>query len=261
MLLKLTAPPLIALYLAFSGVAQATHWQDKQYIEGSFFDIALRGEYERVPPRIRKWNQPLRIWVEHGAGHPGLQQHLLMMHLTHLGNIVQLPFEFVAQRSQANVSIFFTDTRKATGIAASEIGDVAVDNLDHSICLGNIRFNGRSEITRAIVIIPVDRAQENGKLVSCIVEEITQMLGLVNDSRFAYPTVFSDRSGNDLLTGLDYLLIKLLYLPELRSGMTISQAVPVIRRHLDTWEMDGTIESADTEIADSPLYAFVGNLR
>jgi len=238
--------------------ADLEHWQNKRYIEDSFYDIVLRGEYEQVRPVIRKWAQPLRIWMHSSAGDAYEQKRLLAMHFVHLGDIVGLPVELVEKREQANVRVFFTSNKETAGVVAREMSATAVRQLNHSVCIGQIRFNRWAEITRGTVVIPVERAISQGKLVPCVVEEVTQMLGLINDSKRYYPTVFSDITDDELLTGLDYVLLKLLYSPKLRTGMTISQAAPFIRRQLDTWERDGLISRANATIAEGPLYAALG---
>ena len=78
------------------------------------------------------------------------------------------------------------------------------------------------------------------------------MLGLINDSRTVKHTVFSDLTDNEELTGLDYLLIKLLYSPYLRSGMNAREAAPLIRHQLELWELTGEIRRADW-LADTNL--------
>ncbi|MCZ8488265.1 DUF2927 domain-containing protein [Vibrio lentus] len=66
-------------------------------------------------------------------------------------------------------------------------------------------------------MIPVDQARARGKLVACIVEEITQVLGLPNETQ-TKPTLLSSMTTmpEDLLTSLDVVLLKLLYEPELK---------------------------------------------
>lgn len=248
------------LFVCSAGIANTAakaphHWQNKHYIEGSFYDIVMRGEYERVRPVIRKWNKPLRIWIHSTAGDAEQQRWLLAMHFYQIGQITNLPVEFVQHREQANVRVFFTNESEAPAIVHREMSPVAVKQLDSSVCLGHIRYNRWAEITRGTVVIPVERAQREGKLTPCVVEEMTQLLGLINDSKRFYPTVFSDLTDDELLTGLDYVLLKLLYSPELRSGMTRKQAAPVIRRQLERWERTGLIRSAQYAVSMGPLYA------
>jgi hypothetical protein len=59
-------------------------------------------------------------------------------------------------------------------------------------------------------------------------EELTQGLGLPNDSPRARPSIFNDDEEFALLTDHDELLLRMLYSPELRPGMTPEQARPVV---------------------------------
>lgn len=258
--LKKFAPRLFLIVglmaFGFSALATTTkqaHWQNKHYIEYSFYDIALRSEYQAVRPVIKKWRKPLRVWASSTAGNAQQQYQLLVSHLNKLTNITQLPVQFVQDKRQANVKVYFVAERQASNVVAREISTAAVKHLKQSLCLGHIRYNQRAEITRASVVIPVERAQAYGKLASCVVEELTQMLGLINDSQVVYPTVFNDKTTDEVLTGLDYLLLKLLYAPEIKNGMTIKQAAPLVRKRLRYWEISGLIDQAEQLIQQPKL--------
>ena len=62
--------------------------------------------------------------------------------------------------------------------------------------------------------------------LSCIHEEITQGLGLANDSPLARPSIFNDDEEFALLTPMDELMLKMLYSPRLSAGMTETEARP-----------------------------------
>lgn len=224
------------------------HWHNKQYIEHSFYDIALRGEHQIVKPVIKKWRQPILVWASSTAGDPQKQYQLLSTHLKKLAQITHLPIQATRNRKQANVRVFFTNEQDATQVVAKEISPNATQHLKQSVCLGHIRYNQQAEITRGTIVIPVLRAQAQNKLAPCIIEELTQMLGLINDSKVVQPTVFNDTTTDEMLTGLDYLLLKLLYAPEIKTGMTISQAAPLIRQRLHYWEHIGLIQQAENLI-------------
>jgi hypothetical protein len=262
---------ILSFYVFFLFIAATTfspsaysekeeHWQSPQYIEQSFYEIALRNEYNSKQTRLRKWQKPLRIYIEHKVGDQALHLKLVKMHLAHLHDITQLPISYVKTKSEANITVFLTRSSQVDSIISKEISPNAVKLLRNSVCLANIRTNTNSEIIKAIVIIPIDRARMRGKLVSCIVEELTQILGLPNDSKTIYPTIFSDRNIYKLLTGLDYLLLKLLYSPEVKSGMTQSELKPIIQRKLIQWKKDGTIKNAQKNVIEGELYQLMGYL-
>ncbi len=84
-----------------------------------------------------------------------------------------------------------------------------------------------STYTAAVAVI---RA-ENPSLMrlSCIHEELAQGLGLANDSPTARPSIFNDDDEFALLTRHDEHLLKMLYDPRLRPGMSAEQAAPIVR--------------------------------
>ncbi len=235
---------MIAAQAAF---ASPRYWQDKRYIERSFYDIALKAEYaeDKVRPVIKRWASPLRVWVYSGAGEGRVQRRLLSQHLDRLGDIARLPTRLVKRRKDANVLVFFASEKELGRLMKREMPALAGQRMPLSYCMGAIRYNDRAEIVRGTVVIPVERTLAEGKLEACIVEEVTQLLGLINDSKFARHTVFSDLTDNDRLTGLDYLLIRLLYSSAIRPGMDLRQVMPRVRRQLDQWEKAGLIGKAE----------------
>jgi len=234
------------------------HWQNPRYIEQSFYEIALKNEFRQGETRIRKWHKPLAVYIDHQVGDAALHQQLLTMHLKHLGNITKLPINYVNKQSLANIKVFFTRASDVNRIISSEISPRSVSKLRGSVCMANIRINKNYEIERAIVIIPVDTARMHGKLIACVVEELTQILGLPNDSKTIYPTIFSDRNRYKLLTGLDYLFLKLLYSAQIKSGMSKAEIKADIQALLKNWQQDGSIIKAQSQVVKGDLYKLLG---
>ncbi len=80
---------------------------------------------------------------------------------------------------------------------------------------------GTDEIVQAVAVIPTDQ----GRFVvrACIIEELTQAMGLFNDSDKIEPSIFNDSSTNMMLTNHDRILLRLLYDKRLHPGMTWSR--------------------------------------
>lgn len=234
------------------------HWQHAAYIESSFYDIALKNEYDNQQTTIRKWTQPLKVYIDHQVGDSDLHLRIIKMHLTHLKQITHLPIVYVTAQDHANLKVFITRSEQVDHLISSEINPQSVQQLRNAVCLANISQNKNNEIVKALVIIPVDRARMHGKLISCFVEELTQILGLPNDSQTVYPTIFSDKNIYKLLTGLDYLLLKILYSEEIKAGMTKDEIRPKIKKLLKKWQTDGSIENAQKEVIKGELYKLLG---
>jgi hypothetical protein len=66
--------------------------------------------------------------------------------------------------------------------------------------------------------------------LSCVHEELAQGLGLSNDSPLARPSIFNDDEEFATLTSHDELLLKMLYDPRLKSGMSLPEARPTIKQ-------------------------------
>lgn len=66
----------------------------------------------------------------------------------------------------------------------------------------------------------------------CIVEELTQALGLADDSTLIYPSIFHDDSRQQGLYPWDSILLQALYDRRIYPGMSRPAALPVVRRIL-----------------------------
>ncbi|MDD9876161.1 MAG: DUF2927 domain-containing protein [Magnetovibrio sp.] len=65
---------------------------------------------------------------------------------------------------------------------------------------------------------------------SCLLEEMTQTLGLPNDSDLVKPSVFNNRSQPTALNRTDVILLRALYDPRLHPGMAREPAMKVARQ-------------------------------
>ena len=208
----------------------ATHdWQKTAFIMHSFNEVALGSEYGNSALKVRKWDKPIRIYVEHQVKDSQLHDELLNAHISDLQTITKLDIKRVSNRQKANIRYYFTSQKKLPALVKSVSGRGSVKYLRNSVCMATMRANHSGSIHSAVVYIPVDQARMHAKLVSCIVEELTQVLGLPRDSDEVYPSIFNDHSFNDGLTGLDIVLLKILYHRQIKSGMSRGKLQPVLK--------------------------------
>ncbi len=245
------------LVISQCGIAEE-HWQQPAYIAQSFAEIVMRNEFSAPVSPVRKWMKPIRVWVLHKVGDQALHQSLLEMHLAHLSNLTQRSITLVAQEADADMKVVFSQQDDFKQDITQYLGANSASHIYATVCMANIQVNDKFEIVKAAVVIPVDQAIMHRKLVSCIVEELTQVMGLPNDSEKVYPSIFNDKTPDDLLTGLDGLLIKLLYHPSVKAGMTASQVSPVVHKVLKDWQRDGTITRAVADVKQGALYKEMG---
>lgn len=109
------------------------------------------------------------------------------------------------------------------------------------------RWSRQTALTNAVVLIP-DTAPPY-IVRACFNEEIAQALGPVNDQYRVSDTVFNDDNVFNRLTDYDHLILRLLYSPELRSGMgqaAVRAALPaLLARENPTGARSGVPARAD----------------
>lgn len=253
----LLAFPLLTM-LSFNVASTPLTWLDKTFVENAFYDVALRHEYAQGNKPLAKWKRPIKIWIDHRVGDEELHQELTELHVQHLSQVTQHPIKIVTRESDANVKWIYTRQSQWIAEAKTVLKLKSTQHLNSAICTAGYRTNSKGEIVYAGIVIPVDQARARGKLVACIVEEITQVLGLPNDSDKAYPSIFNDYTPEDLLSPLDVVLLKLLYEPELKVGMTESEAKPIVRKILKRYSETGVLQQASKAAQQAPLYQLIG---
>jgi len=234
--------------LRTDGGGPDTPFNDRQLAE-NFIRIALYDEYvlrggsfvaQNTPSRLRRWEQPVRMAVEFGAGVPEAQRARdraeLRAYAAQLSRASGHPIR-MADGPGANyhVLILNEDERRAYGSRLQQIvpgiDPVSISTIldlpESTFCVVFAFSSGQSSAyTRAVAVI---RAEHPDKMrLSCIHEEVAQGLGLANDSPSARPSIFNDDEEFALLTRHDELLLKMLYDKRLRPGMTPEQARPIV---------------------------------
>ena len=249
LVIALTSTPLLA---------EQERWQNLGFISKAFTEVALRNEYSLQGSFVRNWHKPVKVWIDHQVADQDIHTGLVKMHIKHLIGITGQQISLTERENRANLKIIFTRQQAWKEEVGKEFGPNAIQHVHGAVCMANFSVNGHYEIQKAVVIIPVDQARMHGKLVSCIVEEITQVLGLPNDSEKAYPSIFNDKTPESLLSGLDYLLLKALYHDDIRAGMSEDEVMPLLQKLLWGWQKDGTIQSAAKSVKNGELYPLLG---
>lgn len=237
---------------------ESVRWSTPDYLASSFIEIALNNEYSVKRSGVRKWTKPIKYYFIHRVADQVLHERLSLLHLKHLEEITDVDISPATTKQKANLLIVFSTENQLEKELLSEFKIRSRKQrhqlFRHSICLAHFSVNADSTINKAMVIIPVDRARAHAKLISCIVEELTQVMGLPNDSDKVFPSVFNDKSYNELLTGLDYLLLKMLYHPMVKPGMPEQQVKPVLQKIMSIFERAGVIAQAEEKVMEGGLY-------
>ncbi len=214
----------------------------------NFVRVALYDEYIRsdrglvaqpVQSRLRRWDQPVRVSVRFGDSVPADRQATDLARIaSFLGRLQAISgHPIYLSEAQPNFFIYIVseDERQALGPTISALlpglgtADVAgITQMPRATyCLVYALSGGTGNAyTKAFAVI---RAEHPDLMrLSCLHEEITQGLGLANDSPSARPSIFNDDEEFALLTPMDELMLKMLYDPRLSVGMTEAEARPII---------------------------------
>ena len=225
-----------------------TPFTDRNLAE-NFIRIALYDEYvtqngrfvqRQTPSQLRRWIKPVRMAVEFGDRVPLAQRSrdvgAVASYATELAQASGHPVSLVTEAANFHVLILSEDDRRAAGprlaalvpgISAADLATV-IDMPRETYCLVFAHSgNQSSAYDSAVAVI----RSEHPDLLrqSCLQEELAQGLGLANDSPDARPSIFNDDEEFALLTVQDKLLLRMLYDPRLRPGMTPEVAAPVVR--------------------------------
>lgn len=197
--------------------------------------IAFGAEYQQqVDGRLHKWTRPIRVYLDARAGDPALYRSLTAAHLEALQELTGLEIGLIDDVDAANIIMVFDRAADLIATASHYAPNLNHDKvlLSDALCFGQFSHSPSGEIVRGVIGIPSDRAPSAGKLPACIVEEVTQVLGLPNDSDEVNPSIFNDRSVLDHLSEHDRVLVQLLYDPRLAVGISRDEALAAAREIL-----------------------------
>ena len=214
-----------------------------------FDTIVFQSEFKDLAPSkvIKKWTQPLRVAIRAFAetivdkdGHElrQLQQVKLKKPYRkfirkHLGSLIaatglktedarktgkdpNFTINFVPRSQTANP--YFANTeRQLLKRLAAEGGCFFLVWADAET--GNI--------SKAVIVVNAERLLI--RINHCLLEEMTQSLGLPNDTNLLSPSIFSDASRRTDLSRTDLIVLKTLYDPRMQAGLPRARALEIAR--------------------------------
>lgn len=200
------------------GIEKETNYigaQAKDY----FYEIAFGSEYGESEATIKKWANDLKIKVNgQPTSHDLATLDKVIAELNSLIPGVQL------QRSNlgANVEIYF--------VPESEFIKYEPNYVPTNYGFFWVWWNSLSEIYKARILITTEKVTQKERS-HLIREELTQCLGLMNDSRRYEDSIFyQDWSDTQEYATIDRDIIKILYRGDIETGMTKSQVEAVLSR-------------------------------
>jgi hypothetical protein len=251
------------LFASVATVAGAddVSWKSPDFLVGSFVELAMKNSYSTRQNPVRKWMTPVRYFIVHRVGDEDLHRELIDAHFLHLAQITGLGIQPVETRAAANFLVVLTsegalesDLPRYFGTGSARRNEIL---FRHSLCMASFATERRGNIVRAVTMIPIDAARARADLASCVAEELTHAMGLGNDTLRALPSIFSRKSNLAFLSGLDHMVLKMLYDPRIKPGMGEKAALPVLKAIAAEYERDPAFAAADRIAAESGLARLV----
>ena len=164
--------------------------------------------------RVKKYTVPVRFYVYDRARAQRRRQ--ASRFIKRLPTIIPgLDSALAATPDEANFHLFIVDKKDFMATARKDAG-LSSSAAHKAECLVHIWF-GRHGISESRAIIVSDQGEHLFR--RCLVEEVLQGLGPINDSAALPESVFNDYSRHSSVTAFDRTLMQMLYHPAIKPGM------------------------------------------
>jgi len=192
-----------------------------------FKDVALGFEFGNVSRITRKWNSEVNISIG-GEANDELINELEKIK-TEINELATDGFKIniVNNSSQSNYYIFF-----GSGSDYAQLYPSQTNLVDSNWGLFSVFWNSQNQLISGHMYVDINRANlaEQKHLLR---EELTQSLGLARDSQKYPESIFQSAwTTTTEYTSIDSDLIRLLYHPDMSTGLTEAQVDVVLKEIL-----------------------------
>jgi Protein of unknown function (DUF2927) len=221
----------IAFSAASSPAGADRHLTNEQVI-ANLLEVVFGSEFVgEESPSVRKWQGPMRLAIY--AHDPNRYKPLVEPHLQDLRELTGLDIRLVeAGEPSQNAYLFIFARQQFYSHAERHLGPGKNPRTNSYLaCFGYFHADAAGAIDEFTAVIPSFIGEEEVR--DCVVEEVTQAIGLPNDSDSVHPSIFNDDDRYQDLTWQDELFLRVLYDPRVTPGMSRSAFVPLARQILE----------------------------
>ena len=217
---------LIGTLVVLSSATPGRAFSDAELIDG-FKRTVFGSEYQSFGWHsflVKKFAGPVRLFVDdRSAARRGAEIASFVRSLPAL--IDGLDVTIVEDPIDANYRVFVIDRPAYREIVAREIYSRPSSNFAPGKCLVRV-VSTSSGITRSDAVVVADEGEF--LFHRCMVEEVLQGFGPVNDDATLDQSAFNDRSRHSSFTSFDRHILNMLYHPLIEPGMTKLEAERVL---------------------------------
>ncbi len=217
-----------------------------------FEKVALYDEYtlgnggfieKQTISTLRRWNKPVRIGLYFGPlvtpKQRAIDTRSVSRFAARLAAISGLKIR-MSNLKNANYVVMFLNRDEQISLTPKlaetipQLVPTIVQEIQNSprniFCVAYALSDADQPTEYSGVVILIKSEHARIMRNSCIQEEMTQALGLANDGPDIRPSIFNDDEEFATLTRHDEILLKMLYDPRLRVGMTPDHARPLLKQ-------------------------------
>jgi hypothetical protein len=218
---------MVIMVMVSCGREQETLSDYQREVITYFKDVALGFELGSASHIVRKWDRDMKIFV---GGDPSQamtdELNRIVGEINQITSADGFGISITTDTLQSNCYLFFgagTEFAKVIPFAAS---DIAVN-----LGLFYVYFDGEDNLDKAVVYVDIFRVTDTNTQKHLLREELTQSLGLARDSERYPESIFQqDWTHVTEYAPIDRELIRLLYHPEMSTGLDENSVEPVLEK-------------------------------
>jgi hypothetical protein len=223
------------------GLAELVHNFEMIALHDEYVEVSGRFIRRMTPSTLRRWERPVRVGFLAGASVPAAKAEADRRHVeaftARLADLTGLDMA-MSEGEDVNFLVLFLNReeqeafadRAATrlpGFEPSVMRAIRSTPID-TFCTAYAFSTPEDPDSYAAVLVLIKAEHPPLTRRSCIEEEMAQAMGLPNDYDGARPSIFNDSLEFAYLTEHDEILLRMLYDPRLRPGMTAAEARPLL---------------------------------
>ena len=225
--LRRLLPVALTLWAMTTQPGSAANFTDTDVRQGFYktvFGAEIRAlSWGSQTNRVKKYVNPVKIWIDNRAH---LNRLAMVREFVHdlPSKIDGLQIRFARTPKEANFRVYIVDAAEYADTVRHEVFKNPYMDVPGQ-CIVRV-LSRRSGILRSDAVIVSDQGLSLFR--RCMVEEILQGLGPINDDPSLRWSVFNDHTTYDYFTPFDRLLLNMLYNPAVSPGMTAREVRPLM---------------------------------
>jgi len=189
-----------------------------------FLELAFDQEFGQSTDRLRKWNNPINIFIDGNPSEEILNEiALVISELEALSTLI--PISTVSTRAESNLILFLGDKEDYIALVEPNAAGIANGNSGFA----TIAWNTNNEIIRASACVDIVNFSGTQFIKHVVREELAQTLGLINDTENDPNSIFYQFTNSvTAYSNTDKEMIAFMLGDDLKPGMCKTEALEVL---------------------------------